>query len=61
MRASVPLIAISLEQAIKILNDLTQGKRLVGIISHVAELRERIEKKIVVIKGITGSSLRIEA
>lgn len=50
----------SLEQAMKILNDLTEGKRLVGIISHVAELRERIDKKIVVTKGITGSSLILE-
>lgn len=50
----------SLEQAMKILNDLTEGKRLVGIISHVAELRERIDKKIVVTKGIRGSGLRLE-
>lgn len=50
----------SLEQAMKILNDLTEGNRLVGIISHVAELRERIDKKIVVTKGISGSGLRME-
>ena len=30
-------------QAIKILNDLSEGKRLVGIISHVTELKAQIE------------------
>ena len=32
------------------LTRLTEGSRLVGIISHVNELKERIEKKIVVMK-----------
>ena len=50
----------SLEQAMKILNNLTEGTRLVGIISHVAELRDRIDKKIIVTKGIRGSSVRLE-
>lgn len=40
----------SLNQAMKALEGLTQGNRMVGIISHVAELKERIEKKIVVTK-----------
>lgn len=40
----------ALSQAIRALDGLTAGKRLVGIISHVAELKERIEKKIVVTK-----------
>lgn len=40
----------SLSQAIKALTRLTEGKRLVGLISHVAELKEQIEKKIVVTK-----------
>jgi len=39
----------SLQQALKALNDLTQGNRLVGIISHVAELK-KIDKQIVVTK-----------
>lgn len=38
----------SLNQAMKALEGLTEGKRMVGIISHVSELKERIEKKIVV-------------
>ena len=49
----------SLNQAIKILNELAGGRRLAGIISHVDELKERIEKKIVVTKGTEGSSLSV--
>lgn len=40
----------ALEQAIKALGSLTEGQRMVGIISHVAELKERIENKIIVTK-----------
>lgn len=46
----------SLQQAIKTLNDLTEGDRLVGIISHVAELKEKIEKQIIVTKSRSGGS-----
>ena len=35
---------------------LTEGNRLVGIISHVAELKERIDKQIVVTKLKSGGS-----
>ena len=35
---------------------VTEGNRLVGIISHVAELKERIERQIVVTKDRTGGS-----
>lgn len=49
----------SLNQAIKILNDLAGERRLAGIISHVDELKERIERKIVVTKGTGGSSLTL--
>ncbi len=40
----------SLEQAMKALADLTEGNRLVGIISHVGELKTRIDKQILVTK-----------
>ena len=50
----------SLEQAIEVLLALTSGSRLVGIISHVGELRERIDKKLVVQKGVTGSTISLE-
>lgn len=38
----------ALNQALKALEGLTAGERLVGIISHVSELKERIDHKIVV-------------
>ncbi len=44
-------------QAIRILNELAGGDRLVGIISHVSELKEQIEQKIVVTKTDKGSRL----
>ena len=47
----------SLEQAMKALNGLTEGNRLVGIISHVTELKEQIEQKLVVTKGKSGSKV----
>lgn len=40
----------SLEQAIKALAGLTEGNKLVGIISHVGELKERIDRQIIVTK-----------
>ena len=54
----------ALDQAIRALKDLSQGSRLVGIVSHVAELKERIDKKIIVTKKRTedgvGSAICIE-
>ena len=44
-------------QAIRILNELAGNDRLVGIISHVSELKEQIEQKIVVTKTDKGSSI----
>ena len=49
----------SLQQAIRALSSLTEGSRLVGIISHVAELKEKIDKQILVTKDRTGGS-RVE-
>jgi len=46
----------ALSKAYATLAGLTEGNRLVGIISHVAELKERIDRQIVVKKGPTGSS-----
>ena len=51
----------SLRQAVKVLSKLADGKRTVGVISHMAELKERIDKKIIVEKTIGGSNVRIEA
>ena len=49
----------SLQQALRALTDLTEGSRLVGIISHVADLKEKIDRQIIVTKEKTGGS-RVE-
>ncbi|MBQ8312930.1 MAG: SMC family ATPase [Clostridia bacterium] len=46
----------SLRQAIHALSSLSEGHRLVGIISHVAELKDRIDRQIVVTKERSGGS-----
>ena len=43
------------EQAIRILQGLAGGQRLVGIISHVSELKEQIEQQLTVRRDKTGS------
>ncbi|HWR29371.1 MAG TPA: SbcC/MukB-like Walker B domain-containing protein, partial [Negativicutes bacterium] len=45
----------TLELAINALQDLQQGGRLVGIISHVPELRERIDARLEIIPVARGS------
>ena len=53
----------ALQQALKALNGLTEGNRLIGIISHVEELRKNLEKQVVVTKAgkssKRGSSVEI--
>ncbi|MBQ6609580.1 MAG: SMC family ATPase [Oscillospiraceae bacterium] len=52
----------SLAQAIRALSALTESSRLVGIISHVSELKEKIDRQIIVTKQKTGgSTVRIQA
>lgn len=51
----------SLEQSLKTLSDLTNSNCIIGIISHVNELKQRIDKKIIVSKSNTGSRIRVEA
>ena len=52
----------SLAEAIRALSSLTEGDRLVGIISHVSELKERIDRQILVTKDrLGGSHLQIVA
>ncbi|MDR1726394.1 MAG: SMC family ATPase [Acidobacteriota bacterium] len=46
----------TLAQALKVLGGLADGNLLVGIISHVAELKERVGRQIVVRKGRSGGS-----
>ena len=49
----------ALEQAMQALAGLSDGNRLVGIISHVAGLKDRIDRQIIVRKDRTGGS-RVE-
>ena len=46
----------ALNKAYRTLAGLTEGNRLVGIISHVAELKERIDRQIIVSKCPSGGS-----
>ena len=46
----------TLQQAMRALNSLSESNRLIGIISHVAELRRAIGRQIVVRKVRTGGS-----
>ena len=46
----------ALSKAYHTLAGLTEGNRLVGIISHVAELKEKIDKQIIVTKDKLGGS-----
>lgn len=49
----------SLEQACGVLQSLAGYKRMIGIISHVPELRERIEHQIIIEKKNFGSSVKV--
>ena len=49
----------ALRNSLQVLADLADGKRLIGIISHVHDLEERIEKQIVVSKTLKGSKIEI--
>ncbi|GAA2162148.1 AAA family ATPase [Pedococcus bigeumensis] len=49
----------SLEQVMAVLDDLREGGRAVGVVSHVAELRTRIPSQVVVRKTERGSSVLV--
>ena len=51
----------TLRRALITLENLTGGDRLVGVISHVAQLRSHIEPKILVEKTMQGSRIRVQA
>ncbi len=51
----------ALGNAISLLSDLSGGTKLVGIISHVEDLKANISKKIVVKKTRSGSTATVQA
>ncbi len=51
----------SLDKAMDILAGLTEGDRLVGIISHLDELKEKIDKKIIITRDPQGSKIFVQA
>lgn len=48
----------SLEQVMDALENLRDGGRVVGLVSHVAELKQRIPAQLHVLKGRAGSTVR---
>ncbi|MGZ4706555.1 MAG: SbcC/MukB-like Walker B domain-containing protein, partial [Acidimicrobiales bacterium] len=51
----------TLQQVLDVIDGLRAGGRTIGIVSHVADLRDRITTQLEVIKGPDGSSLRTTA
>lgn len=51
----------SLDGALRTLTTLTGRNKLIGIISHVNELKERVENQVIVQKGSNGSFLEVVA
>lgn len=47
-------------RAVSILKELAGGRRMIGIISHVTELKEQMDRKLVVEKTNRGSRVRWE-
>lgn len=50
----------ALQQAIRMLSTLSGGGKLIGIISHVEELKEAIDRKVVVTSSRAGSSITLD-
>lgn len=48
----------SRDQAIRVLQQMAGGSKLIGIISHVSELKQEIEDQLIVSKNEDGSSVR---
>ena len=45
----------SREQAVKVLQQMAGGSKMIGIISHVSELKQEIEDQLIVTKDAKGS------
>ena len=53
------LDADTLDDVMDTLDALRDGGRVVGVVSHVAEMRDRIPTQLVVTKARTGSTVRL--
>jgi exonuclease SbcC len=49
----------TLDEVMDVLDGLREGGRIVGLVSHVAELRQRIPAQVEVRRGRTGSALAV--
>lgn len=54
------LDAETLDQVVSVLSTLAGGDKLVGIISHVAELKSRIDRRVIVRRTREGSTATVE-
>lgn len=50
----------ALKQAVDMLARLADGSRMIGVISHVSELKQRIDQKLIIRKGPRGSFVEAE-
>lgn len=50
----------SLNDSMTMLHELSSSDKLIGIISHREELKQEIDKKIVIKKSSRGSSIAVE-
>jgi exonuclease SbcC len=48
----------TLDEVMGMLDNLRDGGRVIGIVSHVAELRQRIPTQLQILKGRHGSSIQ---
>ena len=48
----------SREQAVRVLQQMAGGEKMIGIISHVTELQQELEDQLIVTKDDTGSHVR---
>lgn len=54
------LDAETLNVAVEAIQALQQGDRMIAVISHVSDLAERLPSRIQVLKGVSGSEIRLE-
>ena len=53
------LDADTLDDVLDVLDTLREGGRIIGVVSHVTEMRERIPTQLAVAKGRDGSTLHV--